>query len=374
VSKLSRASDYQTVFLDDSDHLQRVAQMYAQRAQRFSVLAIVTLSAAILLVFGGVVVFLLPTRFADLNEISELNQQLQVLKDKRESMEDTESTAEAEQAKAATLSDAYAVVCVLPKAIAAGVSPKAITTDASTFVWTQRAERVLSALANGTPVSVPTDEIAYNAHPIQNPTVELSSEMLKHEVAILQQQGADIDTALEHVRRLNESIRNKTPDTAPDAKLLQDSLQLFEIRYDEVFNDYKNTRARLNELSQEASERTVAKQRTRAEIEKTQAELSKTMSDPVLLWAPILTVRVGVVILLLFLTKILLATYRYTMSLSAFYRARCDVLQLVTKTKNDRLFNLKEFVQLIPLVSPDGLQIDAVASPDETLVRLAAKN
>jgi len=65
-------------------------------------------------------------------------------------------------------------------------------------------------------------------------------------------------------------------------------------------------------------------------------------------WIPDLTLRVGTVVLLLFLTQIILATYRYTVGLSAFYLARGDGLQLVQAATNyGTSYKMEELVILM---------------------------
>ena len=84
-------------------------------------------------------------------------------------------------------------------------------------------------------------------------------------------------------------------------------------------------------------------------------------------WIPQLTVRVGVVVLLLFLSSILFSTYRYTLTLAAYYDARGDALQMLSRRKDGELLDVKELATILPLLSPDAYRIEKVNPPYEAL-------
>jgi hypothetical protein len=86
-------------------------------------------------------------------------------------------------------------------------------------------------------------------------------------------------------------------------------------------------------------------------------------------WTEILTVRIGVVVLLLYLTTILLSTYRYTFTLAAYYTARGDAFQALSHRPSDRLIDLEELRSLVPLLSPDDYRIDKESVPYEHIGR-----
>ncbi len=89
-------------------------------------------------------------------------------------------------------------------------------------------------------------------------------------------------------------------------------------------------------------------------------------------WVPDLTLRVGAVVLLLFLTQILLGAYRYTISLSTFYLARADAIQLLQPQAGDATwYNIEHLEKLLANLSPDAISIESVKSPTDQVVDLA---
>lgn len=90
-------------------------------------------------------------------------------------------------------------------------------------------------------------------------------------------------------------------------------------------------------------------------------------------WVPDLTLRVGSVVLLLFLTQILLSAYRYTIALSTFYLSRADAIQLLQPRANEATwYSIEHFEKLMDKLSPTAISIDAVKSPSDHLVDLAS--
>jgi hypothetical protein len=88
-------------------------------------------------------------------------------------------------------------------------------------------------------------------------------------------------------------------------------------------------------------------------------------------WVALLVIRIGTVILLLYLTSVLLSTYRYTLTLAAYYTARADALQLLSRQPLSRVVDVKELQALIPMLSPDDYRIDQPPVPYETLGKAA---
>lgn len=87
-------------------------------------------------------------------------------------------------------------------------------------------------------------------------------------------------------------------------------------------------------------------------------------------WLPVLSIRVGVVILFLFLTRILLETYRYTTALSAFYRARGDALQMLGEGTKEAPLDSEQFAKLLIALAPENYRIDKIDSPENNLLAL----
>jgi hypothetical protein len=91
-------------------------------------------------------------------------------------------------------------------------------------------------------------------------------------------------------------------------------------------------------------------------------ELSSQKNNVMLMtWLPDFSLRVGTVILLLFLTGVCVNTYRYSMSMAAFYDARGDTLDLVAAPDLSTKEALARVAALAKDLSPphtlDGLKL-----------------
>lgn len=122
----------------------------------------------------------------------------------------------------------------------------------------------------------------------------------------------------------------------------------------------------LSVASERAAKRTAASRKERELTEKLNEARARRDKVLVMAWLPGLTLRVGAVILLLFLTQILLSTYRYTMSLSSFYLARGDVMMLAERTDG------KTIQQLSEILTPGTLHIESVKDPTDHIAGLAS--
>lgn len=85
---------------------------------------------------------------------------------------------------------------------------------------------------------------------------------------------------------------------------------------------------------------------------------------------PLLVVRVGAVVLLIFLTQILLAGYRYTTMLATHFEAASDSLRLMA-SKGDKT-TLDEFEVLFGNLSPNHVTFAPPEAPTNSLVSLFA--
>lgn len=111
------------------------------------------------------------------------------------------------------------------------------------------------------------------------------------------------------------------------------------------------------------------KERLEGELVKVREQREKILF---MAWIPGLTLRVGTVVLLLFLTQILLATYRYTVGLSGFYLARSDAIQLVQcDLANPPRYALEQLQILMEALTPSRYRVDPVKDPSEHLTDLA---
>jgi len=81
--------------------------------------------------------------------------------------------------------------------------------------------------------------------------------------------------------------------------------------------------------------------------------------------------RIGSVVILLFLVKILVPLYRYNMKLAYYFDARADALELLTAdAKEER--TVTAFEQLLSTLSPAGIDFGpSPQSPSEEALELA---
>jgi cbb3-type cytochrome oxidase subunit 3 len=79
--------------------------------------------------------------------------------------------------------------------------------------------------------------------------------------------------------------------------------------------------------------------------------------------------RVGTIVLLLFLVRILVPLYRYNKRLSAYYDARVDALELAHSNRREGDSELELFERLTPSLSPDHIDFsEAPASPTQEVL------
>jgi hypothetical protein len=123
------------------------------------------------------------------------------------------------------------------------------------------------------------------------------------------------------------------------------------------------------------SSREINRQRLREREQERKDALEASVADRnyvlFMAWVPDLTVRVGAVILLLFVTKILLSTYRYTASLSAFYTGVADAVQLLQPGGSGLWYDISHLNALLAGLVPAKLSIESMETPSETLAGLA---
>lgn len=144
-----------------------------------------------------------------------------------------------------------------------------------------------------------------------------------------------------------------------------------------VVDDQRRT-AQVDQLADDANAAT--QQKKKRAVQERIDVLQKEMQDYDLqrnkilfmAWLPDLTVRAGAVVLLLFLTRILLTTYRYTVGLATFYMARSDVIQMLQPGKeNTSWYQPEQLKILVECMSPDSLKVEPITDPTEYVTRLA---
>jgi ribosomal protein S20 len=88
---------------------------------------------------------------------------------------------------------------------------------------------------------------------------------------------------------------------------------------------------------------------------------------------PLIVVRGGAVLLLIFLTQILLAAYRYNTMLSTYYSAIADALRMTQRSDMGLGPNIEQFLKLVSYLYPKDASYTPPESPAQHIVELATK-
>ncbi|WP_182867942.1 hypothetical protein [Stieleria mannarensis] len=375
VSKWKTQPDYGDIYRGDqverTDHLQRMADKFADRGRRLGRRAGWMLAFSLLFIVGGIAVFLAPTEFTD---AIAAEREVQEASDIKTGILTQEAAAEVAYLHARDLYNLYGIFHELEWTLN-NYQPGADLAGSPVYgpriQWARDASREL-ATAEPTDKRYPFDSFRY--HTIEGTTAtKVPAEVFRTAGQQMRTRGIDVPFLTVSLERLSSAVGGD--DEEPAVRMLQRELLALSPLYD----DAKREKDRLFvQLDDEAKNRLAtteqlieAEQRiSDALLEVNQAQ-SNWANQP---WVTLLAVRVGVVVLLLFLTTVLLASYRYTQTLSAYYLARADALQLLSQQPDDRLIDAEEFKTLIPLLSPDSYRIDQPPAPYESLGQAFAGN
>lgn len=216
-----------------------------------------------------------------------------------------------------------------------------------------------------------------------------SSRFPPQSLAIIREEirlnAGDIDKLKSEVSKLAELLdalekANFVPDSAAAKEVENFLIQMPEIRRlkavsTKIKQQQSGVAQEVRKLAEDAPAREQVRQHVQKNIEQVELELKEIRAerDKILFmaWIPNLTIRVGAVLLLLFLTQVFVATYRYTIGLSAFYLARADTVAMLQSTPeaNDR-YNVDDFGSLAEKLSP-ALSIDDVKAPTDHFADIA---
>ncbi|WP_442505887.1 hypothetical protein SH528x_004701 [Novipirellula sp. SH528] len=196
----------------------------------------------------------------------------------------------------------------------------------------------------------------------------------------LEQQGEPLNEIHARIEDLEKLIQSATKEALTTAKNSLASQQLTAIASVDsaIRKKHEESKLRLERLQREAPFREEERQSIQSNIEAVEKQLTEVRAerDKILFmsWVPGLTLRVGIVVLLLFFSQILLSAYRYTISLSAFYLSRADAIQLLQpQSGRETWYDINQLSVLVKNLSPNtnDLTIDTVSSPNEQVTDLA---
>ena len=109
------------------------------------------------------------------------------------------------------------------------------------------------------------------------------------------------------------------------------------------------------------------------EIAKAEADSGRLVLDQNQIWVLVsaIATRVGAIVLLLFLVKILVPLYRYNIKLASYYDARADVLELIGPgLREDKAYDT--LAKLTSALTPEGIDFGSPPpSPTDQAIELA---
>ncbi len=355
----------------ESLHLQQLAEKFFQRGRMFFGVSLVLLVACFVCVGLGIVTFLFPSYWTD---VDATNNRLKEIKETVAKNVEEQRQIEKQAKFDGEFKDALAPL----------------------RSFYDRTQTTLAAYARD-PTSVVPYEPPSSFNKVLMPYLRaLQSGAESHKLEFLADRFADDgpqvvgEDVLSKVREMialhqtpvndlvNDLNQLKRAEDDDAVRVQMDHLKKLSSQMSWIVDEYNAASSRLR-LSVETQREFIDKKfDLQSENSMLGLEGAKLITEQVLeeqrsaweRWLPILSIRVGVVILFLFLTRILLETYRYTTALSAFYRARGDALQMLGEGTKEAPLNSEEYAKLLIALAPENYRIDKIDSPENNLLML----
>ena len=179
-------------------------------------------------------------------------------------------------------------------------------------------------------------------------------ESTRTRVAILQREIDATDKTIEEIQERIRSLRKGIEDETSQQKSRSSSTESLLDTLKSHLSEAQDRERLLREARQRLQEQQtgIAEQK----VAPTSYELVSAVST-----------RVGSIILLLFLVRILVPLYRYNVRLASYYDARADALELTSLSNNEVDYEL--FEKLTSILSPDGIDFsEGPASPTQEVL------
>ncbi|QDV81737.1 hypothetical protein [Planctomycetes bacterium TBK1r] len=374
-SKWKGPPDYGEVYrreqVEPTEHLQQIADKFADRGRRLGRRAGWMLAFSLLFIVGGIAVFLVPTEFTDavaaereVDEASEVKSGILT----------QEAEAEVAYLRGRDLYNLYGIFHELDMTLG-NYQPGADLAGSPFYgpriQWARDASRELSA-SEPTDKRYPFDSFQY--HHIEGTTAtKVPADVFRLAGQQMRTSGIDLPFLTISLEQLSLAIGGEDEEQA--VRTLQRELLALRPLYEDAKREMDRMFVQLDDEAKNRLATTEQLLEAEKRISDALLEVNQTQSDwanqP---WVTLLAVRGGVVVLLLYLTTVLLASYRYTQTLSAYYLARADALQLLSHQVDDRLIDAEELQVLLPLLSPDSYRIDQPPAPYESIGQAVAGN
>ena len=357
---------YEQAYLEDTDHLQRMADKFARRGRTLRHFSWWTLFGSLIVIVVGIVVFLVPTRFTDADATrKELDAAMQV----KGGLLTGEAKAEVEYLQARDLYNLYGLFYEIRNSLKNYQFGADL--DGSDFYQRRLTygDGASRQLASKNPIKQRFNFEFFQWHS-EKSVVTISSEAFVAAANELTLEGISPSRLAAAFDDLNRSIGDSENEPTAVKNLIRE--------LDKYETAYLAAQAKQEALLAELGEDAKAKLQTVEQLMAAEKRISDALlsvnrgntiwaSQP---WATLIAIRIGIVVLLLYLTTVLLATYRYTLTLAAYYVARADALQLLSHQPKNRLIDVEEMKSLVPLLSPDAYRIDKESVPYDSLSQL----
>ena len=376
------------------EYYKRLIRMYKSRATFWRSVGILCLALTASIIFVGIVIFWTGDPADEKRAESEIALSVELAGHRRKLSEIGASGAKT-LAQAGIATRAFVLANILGRAKPTLDSfvrkPEPATRDRAKLI-VDTCRRILEPAQWSAIDQVPsaegkskaTDEVVIKVAPvIPNDSNRFPRQTLDHLQVELRATGESKAALLELLGNLSKLLDDLPVDPVGSSQLkelqkLAESAMLSSL--DQV-NRQIETQNREAELAlekwqREAPFREEERQAIEANIASVEEQLKEVRAerDKILFmsWVPDLTLRVGAVVLLLFLTQILLGAYRYTISLSTFYLARADAIQLLQpQAGQETWYNTEHLKTLLEKLSPDAISIESVKSPNDHIADLA---
>lgn len=346
--------------------LSRMAQKLSVRAFGYSALSLAFMIGAALLIWFGVQVFLRPLEFAELPESESPEVAINRIKDEVEQMLDQQANAITEHEDArrqlAALAPFYEIVTSLQHVTDKLLLPK--LDDVGSILSAVEDENESSGFRVDTRTYTNASGLG---------TVKLNRNALDW----LQYQ-IEANGSMKRHRDAFEQLSSLNGRDVSESNLIVDAVDNFRTVFKWVTPARK---AALEQLADAAEEKRNAEQAEGIDKKRMQSlnmQVSRVIAEETIqlktwmflqVFVPLFVIRVAVVILVLYLTRALMESYRFTMRLAAFYRCLSDALLLLEVDENGR-FALEDLHGISEVFAADKHQIEKIAGAEDYLLRL----
>ena len=370
----------------DSAHLELIVRQMQLRGYALHVIAVLTLILAATFVGFGVYIFLSATAAFDgmaPESAADLQQQIQSTSDQIDRLSAVGAAAETASVLADDLHDLttpFDSVNLIPSEIKnfddvmVGVSGhRQAISDASKVLVGLAVEENKSVAFETRYRGMNLDRNRFGPETIaaaKTALTEAGVELNREEIASLEETVSRLSPLL--IRAKNDSSALSDEERATLLNQAVAGTTLLRVFGNRIYEPLREKARQLKQQEESSARNAEVRQKEIASnqarlrlLDERMNSLQAAASNPSLTsFLPNLTIRVGAVTLLVFLTQIFHATYRYTSELAAHYLSIGTSLQLVVKAGPD--VDSEELRRLMDVVTTQAYRPGTVESPDAT--------